>query len=321
MYSIARILLACSLLFAANARADAVFNLRASFGSGYYVAGTVRIDPATGLVTGETSTLYRDGIALSDFGAPGSQGPFAPGGLAASYLFSSAGTNGYLFVGAVPGTSLVGYAGGELCGTAAAIHCAFSDVFSGGVPVANVVQGVLAPVTDTIRIFDLAAVFANGDRLAGTVTIDTTIGFVLDEHATLFSGGVVVDTFYNPLGQSVFAPGGLTPSYLFQSVGSNGVLLNIGTPGGSLIGYGGGNICATGTALNCAFSDIFLSSSLSSDAVTGQLTLQRATAVAEPGSFVLIAMGALVLLVRRRRDPDRANRGASDRRRRAGQLL
>ena len=176
-------------------------------------------------------------------------------------------------------------------------------MFLGGVDIANAVQGVLAPVTDTIRTFDLTALFTNGDRLTGTVTIDTTIGFVLDEHATLFSGGVVVDTFYNPLGQNPFSPAGLTPSYLFQSVGAGGVLLNLATPGGSLIDYGGGDLCATATALNCAFSDIFLGSSVSSNAVSGRLTLQVPTAVPEPESLLLMLVGAMALVAGRRRKP------------------
>ena len=294
---IRRTLLACALLFATTVHADVLYNLRASLENGYYVAGTVRIDPVAGSVTGETSTLYRHGVAMSAFGPPGSQGVFAPAGLTPSYLFSSAGTNGYLFVGAVPGTTLVGYGGGELCAAASAVHCALSDLFLGGAPVANAVQGVLAAAGDTIQIFDLVAAFANGDRLTGSVTIDTTIGFVLDERATLFSGGMVVDTFYNPLGQNLFSPAGLTPSYLFQSIGANGVLLNVATPGGSLIGYGGGDLCATATALNCAFSNIFVGSAPASNAVSGRMTLQRPAAVPEPGSFILALVGALALIV------------------------
>lgn len=300
MPSLIRTLLGCALLFATAAHADALYNLRASLENGYYVAGTARIDPVGGTVTGESSTLYRNGVALSTFGTPGSQGVFEPAGLAPSYLFGSAGTGGFLFVGAVPGTTLVGYSGGELCAVASAVRCAFADVFSGGVPLANVVQGVLAAAGDTIRTFDLVAAFANGDRLTGSVTIDTTIGFVLDERATLFSGGVVVDTFFNPLDQNPFPPAGLTPSYLFQSIGANGVLLNIATPGGSLIGYGGGNLCATGTGLDCAFSNIFLAGGVESDAVNGRLTLAPA-AVPEPESPVLALVGAAALLVQTRR--------------------
>lgn len=301
MQSIIRTLAGCALLFATTAHADALYNLRASLENGYYVSGTVRIDALAGTVTGESSTLYRNGVALSTFGAPGSQGVFAPAGLAPSYLFGSAGTNGYLFVGAVPGTTLVGYAGGELCGRGSVIHCAFADVFSGGVPLANVMQGILAAAGDTIRTFDLVAAFANGDRVTGSVTIDTTIGFVLDEHATLFSGGVVVDTFYNPLGQNPFSPAGLTPSYLFQSIGANGVLLNLATPGDSLIGYGGGDLCATGTALNCAFSDVFVDGAIGSNAVSGRLTLQAPAVVPEPGSLALALIGAVALRIGTRR--------------------
>lgn len=313
MRAIDPLLLVSGLLLATCAHADALYNLRASLENGAVVAGTVSIDAVAGTVTGESSVLTRNGVALSTFGAPVSQGVFAPAGLVPSYLFDSVGTNGYLFVGAVPGTTLVGYAGGELCAFASSAHCAYSDVFVGGVPFANVVQGILAPAGDTIRTFDLVASFANGYTLTGSVTIDTTIGFVLDEHATLFSGGVLVDTFYAPRVQSPFAPAGLTPSYLFDSIGANGVLLNVATPGGSLIDYGGGDLCASGTGLTCALSDLFVGGTVESDAITGRLTLRRA-AVPEPQDLSLLLAGAMALWVgrrRRRRGPGgRALRGA-----------
>ena len=270
------------------------FNLRASLEDGYYVSGTVAIDTVSGVVTGQSSTLFRYGTALSTFGAPTGQGPFAPGGgVAPSYLFPSPGSNGYLFVGAVPGTSLTGYGGGELCATSSAVRCAYSDLFKGGTAVANAVQGALLPTTDTIETFLLSGTFANGDNVTGTVVIDTTAGFVLDERVTLFSRGVVVDEFFNPLTQSVFAPGGgVTSSFLLPSIGQGGVLLNLGIPGTSLKGYAGGDLCATGNGLTCAFSNIFLtSSSPSSDAISARLV--KVTAVPEPSTMPLVALGLL----------------------------
>ena len=237
--SLCAALLVVGASFLAIDRADAaVFNLRASLQNGYYVSGTVAVDAATGVVSAENTTLFRNGVALSTFGGPGSQGPFTPGGgVAPSYLFGSSGSNGYLFVGAVPGTSLVGYGGGELCSLVSAVRCAFSDLFFGGSDIANAVQGALLPVADAIRTFSLTGTFENGYSVTGTVVIDVTAGFVLDQRATLFSNGIVVDEFYNPLSQAVFAPGGgVAPSYLFGSVGAGGVLLNLGVPGTSLVG-------------------------------------------------------------------------------------
>ena len=301
MRTILRILTVCLSAWAVNAQADAVFNLRAALESGYYVSGTVAVDTANGLVTGESSTLYRNGVALSTFGAPSSQGVFAPGGgIAPSYLFSSAGPGGYLFVGAVPQPSLVGYGGGGLCAITSSVNCAYSDLFRNGSQIANVVQGVLAPAGDTIRVFDLSATFENGDRLSGTVTIDTTIGFVLDSVATLFSGTTVVDTFFNPLVQSPFAPAMLTPSFIETSIGANGVLLNVATPGDSLVNYLGGDLCAVSSP-SCALSDIFLTSTLSSNAINGRLSLRGANAVPEPASWAMLLIGIAAAFGARRR--------------------
>ena len=276
------------------------FNLRASLENGYFVSGTVSIDPTSGLVTGESSTLYRYGVPLSTFGTPGSQGIFAPGGtVAPSYLFSSAGSNGYLFVGALATPSPIGYTGGELCSLLSTVRCAYSDVFLGGVDIANAVQGVLLPVSDTIRTFTLTATFENGDNLQGTVVIDTTAGFVLDERATLYSHGVVVDDFYAPQSQALFAPGGgITPSYLVPSFGAAGVLFNLGVPGTSLVGYLGGDLCATGNGLTCAYSDIFVTPTTAYNATAARLVLQRS--VPEPSVAALVACGVLALGWRRR---------------------
>ena len=276
---------------APSSSAAIVFNLRVSLEHGYYVAGTVTVDGGTGLVTGESSTLYRNGLVLSNFSAATGQGPFAPGGgVAPSYLFSSSGSNGYLFVGALPGTSLVGYAGGELCSQLSVVRCAFTDVFLGGSDIANATQGVLLPATDSIETFSLIGAFENGDNLVGTVVIDTTAGYVLDQRATLFSRGVIIEEYFSPLAQSIFAPGGGgTASYLFQSSGAGEVSLNLGVPGTSLVGYGGGDLCATGNGLTCAFSDIFLTSATSSNAITARLI--RTTAVPAPSSLPLVAIG------------------------------
>lgn len=290
---LAAMLCAAAFVASPGIAAATTFNLRASIDGGYYVSGTLSIDTATGLVTGESGTLYRNGIALSVFGAPTGQGPFTPGGgIAPSYLFPSFGTNGYLFVGAVPSTSLIGYGGGELCARVAASNCAFSDLFKSGAAVGDVFQGALLPTSDTIETYLLTGTFANGDNVTGTVVIDTTAGYVLDEHATLFSHGVVVDEFFHPLSQSVFAPGGgISPSYLLQSIGRGGVLLNLGVPGTSLVGYPGGDLCATGNGLTCAFSDIFLTSTISSDAITARLA--KPTAVPEPSMIPLLGLGLL----------------------------
>ena len=285
------------LSVASSSSAAVVFNLRASLEHGYYVAGTVTVDAATGSITGENSTLYRNGVVLSNFTAVTGQGPFAPGGgIAPSYLFPSGGSSGYLFVGAVPGASLVGYSGGELCSALSVVRCAFSDVFLGGTDIANATQGVLLPASDTIETFSLVGTFENGDNLTGTVVVDTTAGYVLDQRATLFSHGVIIDEYFNPQAQSIFAPGGgVTASYLLQSIGAGGILLNLGVPGTSLVGYVGGDLCATGNGLTCAFSNIFLTSTSVSDAVTARLT--RPTAVPEPSSLPLVAIGLVACCV------------------------
>ena len=263
------------LLATSSAHAAAVFNLRANLTNGYYAAGTVTIDTSTGLVTGEDATLFKDSVAVSTFGVPSSQGSFAPGGAAPSYLFSSGGTGGYLFVGAAATSSLVGYGGGELCSVTSTVKCLYSDVFFGGTGVANVTRGVLAPVTDVVKTFNLLGTFANGYNVVGKVTIDTTIGYVLDEEAMLFSNGVLVDSFVLPGDMFNFAPAGLNPSVVVQSVGLDDVLLNLSIPGLSLVGYEGGNLCATATALDCPYSDIFLTAAglSESDATTASLTL------------------------------------------------
>lgn len=291
-----------AMIASSGAAEAAAFNLRVSLEHGYYLSGTVEIDTVAGTVTGESSTLFRNGVPLSSFASPNSQGLFAPGGgIAPSYLFASSGTNGYTFVGAVPNTNLTGYGGGEVCALTSAIRCAYSDVFFAATDIANAVQGVLLPVGNTIRTFALEGTFANGDNVTGTVVIDTTAGYVLDEHATLYSHGVVVDEFFNPHGQSIFAPGGgVSSSYLLQSLGAGGVLLNLGIPGISLIGYGGGDLCATGNGLTCAYSDIFTTATSSSNAVTARLIAPAA--IPEPSTVPLMALGLLAGYCGWRRD-------------------
>ena len=296
----AALLLAISLC-ASEVCADVVFNLRASLANGYNVTGTVSVDVLTGVITNESAALYDHGSLLATFGAPVSQGIFSPGGLAPSYLFGSLAPNNYLFVGSIPATSLVGYGGSELCSTGSTVHCAASDLFLGGAFQANVTQGILAPTSDAITVFDLTGTFANGDNVTGTVTIDTTLGYVLDENASLFSHGVLLSTFTFPNQQGVFAPGGLTPSYLFGSVGTGDFLLNISLPGASLAGYTGGDICAVNTGLNCAFSDIFSPPMFTSesDALTGRLSLP--SPIPEPATLSLIGLGLAGLGFSRRR--------------------
>lgn len=291
-----------AVLTSPSASLAAAFNLRVSLENGYYVSGVVEVDTVAGVVTGESSTLFRNGVALSSFANPTSQGLFAPGGgVAPSYLFASGGTNGYLFVGGLPQTNLAGYGGGEVCALTSVVRCAFSDVFFGSTDIANAVQGVLLPVGNAIRTFSLEGTFENGDNVTGTVVIDTTAGYVLDEHATLYSHGVIVDEYFNPRSQSIFAPGGgVSTSYLLQSIGSAGLLLNLGIPGASLIGYGGGDLCATGNGLTCAFSDIFLTSTLSFNAVTARLV--GPAAVPEPSTLPLVALGLLACYVGWRRN-------------------
>ena len=204
---------------ASGAFAATDFNVRAVLDNGDYLAGTVSIDTASGMVVGENATLYRNGAALSTFGAPTGQGPFSVPGLAPSYLFPSQGSNDFVFVGAVPGLSLVGYGGSELCSTTSSVHCATSDLFSGGSFLANVTQGIVARTSDDIRTFALEASFENGTHVSGSVTIDTTIGYVLDEHAFLYSGTTVLSEFSNPLGQNVFAPGRPEPGLLAAEPG------------------------------------------------------------------------------------------------------
>lgn len=287
---------------ASGAFAAIDFNVRAVLDNGDYLAGTVTIDTASGMVVGENATLFRNGTVLSTFGAPAGQGPFSVPGLAPSYLFPSQGSNDFVFVGAVPGLSLVGYGGSELCSTTSSVHCASSDLFSGGSFLANVTQGIVARASDDIRTFALEASFENGTRVSGSVTIDTTIGYVLDEHAFLYSGTTVLSEFSNPLGQNVFAPGGLNPAYLLQSVGTGGFLLNVAVPGASLVGYGGGLLCAVDTGQGCAFSDIFLGN-VASNALNGSLTI---AAVPEPSTYALLVAGLTAMGWRRRRDLGKA---------------
>jgi hypothetical protein len=273
------------------------FNVRAVLDNGDYIAGTVTIDSASGTVVGENATLYRNGAPLSTFGAPTGQGPFSVPGLAPSYLFPSPGSNDFLFVGAVPGTSLVGYAGSELCSTTSSVHCATSDLFSGGLALANVTQGIVARASNDVRTFALEAAFENGTHVSGSVTIDTTIGYVLDEHAFLYAGTTVLSEFSNPIGQNVFALGGLNPAYLLQSLGTGGFLLNVAVPGASVVGYGGGLLCAVDTGQGCAFSDIFLGD-VASNALTGSLTV---AAVPEPSTYALLVAGLMAMGWRRPR--------------------
>ena len=282
---------------AAGAHASTDFNVRAVLDNGDYVAGTVTVDTASGAVVGENATLYRNGAVLSTFGAPTGQGPFSVPGLAPSYVFPSQGSNNFLFVGAVPGASLVGYGGSELCSTTSTVHCSTSDLFSSGVFLANVTQGIVARTSDDIRTFALAATFANGTRVSGSVTIDTTVGYVLDEHAFLYAGNTLLSEFSNPLGQNVFAPSGLNPSYLLQSLGTGGFLLNVAVPAASLVGYGGGLLCAVDTGQGCAFSNIFLGD-IASNALTGSLTV---AAVPEPSTYALLIAGLTAVGWRRRR--------------------
>ena len=115
----------------------AEFNIRAVLDNGDYVAGSVTVDPVGGTVVGENATLQCNGTALSTFVVPNSQGPFSMPGLEPAYLFPSQSTNNFLFVGAVPGTSIVGYAGSELCSTGRNVHCATSGLFSSGLFLAN----------------------------------------------------------------------------------------------------------------------------------------------------------------------------------------
>jgi hypothetical protein len=296
--SITRAAICLGLSSLASGVHAAVFNVRAVLENGTYVAGTVTVDTASGTVVDENATLSRNGIVLSTFGAPNGQGPFSAPGLEPSYLFPSQGTNNFLFVGSVPGTSLVGYAGSELCSTSSSVHCATSDLFSSGLFLANVTQGIVARTSDDILTFALTASFENGTHVAGSVTIDTTVGYVLDEHAFLYSGTTLLSEFSNPSGQSVFAPSGLNPSYLLQSFGTGGYLLNVAVPVASIVGYGGGLLCAVDTGQGCAFSDVFLGN-VASNALTGSLTI---AAVPEPSTFALLLAGLTAMCWRRRRD-------------------
>ena len=297
MNSITRAAICLVLSSLASGVHAAEFNIRAVLDNGDYVAGSLTVDPVSGTVVGENATLYRNGTALSTFGVPNSQGPFSVPGLEPSYLFPSQGTNNFLFVGAVPGTSLVGYAGSELCSTSSSVHCATSDLFSSGLFLANVTQGIVARTSDDVVTFGLTASFDNGTHVSGSVTIDTTVGYVLDEHAFLYAGATLLSEFSNPSGQSVFAPGGLNPSYLLQSLGTGGYLLNVAVPVTSVVGYGGGLLCAVDTGQGCSFSNVFLGN-VASNALTGSLTI---AAIPEPSTFALLLAGLTAICWRRRR--------------------
>ena len=265
----------------------AEFNIRAVLDNGDYVAGSLTVDPVGGTLAGENATLYRNGTALSTFGMPNGQGPFSVPGLEPAYLFPSQGTNNFLFVGAVPETSLVGYAGSELCSTSSSVRCATSDLFSSGLFLANVTQGIVASTGDDIKTFALTASFESGTYVSGSVTIDTTVGYVLDEHAFLYAGATLLSEFNNPGSQSVFAPGGLNPSFLLQSFGTGGYLLNVAVPVASAVGYGGGSLCAVDSGQGCAFSNVFFGN-VASNALTGSLTI---AAIPEPSTLALLLAG------------------------------
>ena len=301
-------LLAFAVLAVLPGCADTLFNVRANLNDRIYMTGTVTINTATGVVTGANMSALDDGGIVAILGNVSGQEIFAPGGIAPSYLVNVTGSgfsSPYLFNLATPATSLINYAGGPLCATTAASNCAFSNLYNGGVLLGTAYQGFLAPASDAISNFNLTATFDNGDHMLGIVSIDTTLGLVLDENAALYSGSTLLTTFNNPSDDHAYLPtDGSDPAYQIQSRNSSAYLFNLGLTTTSLVNYAGGNICGTSDGTNCDYSDFYVGLGLNPGGVvtSGSLSLPSVATAPEPSSLFLGACGLMGLLVIHRRN-------------------
>ena len=81
------------------------------------------------------------------------------------------------------------------------------------------------------------------------------------------------------------------------SLGTGGYLLNVAVPVTSVVGYGGGLLCAVDTGQGCSFSNVFLGN-VASNALTESLTI---SAIPEPSTFALLLAGLTAICWRRSR--------------------
>jgi hypothetical protein len=108
------------------------FNLTATFDNGDHMLGTVSIDTTRGLVLDENTSLYSGATLLTTFNNPSDDHPYLPtDGSDPAYQIQSRNSSAYLFNLGLATTSVVNYAGGNICGTSAVTNCDYSDFFVG----------------------------------------------------------------------------------------------------------------------------------------------------------------------------------------------
>lgn len=156
--------------------------------------------------------------------------------------------------------------------------------------------------TGTFCVSDPTGTFCQKTSfLAGTVTVDTTAGYVVD--ATVNITGAYAEGPYTydyaidgPSGQGVAPP---NPYFIVVADKSTGDLGDILIPVTSLVGYSGGPLCGTVNAISACSGTTMVFDDAS---IFGQIQyldngkLTPAVAAAEPETVVLLATGLLCLV-------------------------
>ena len=130
--------------------------------------------------------------------------------------------------------------------------------------------------------------FASGATATGTVTIDTTTGLFLAANATYTLGGTTINFVGAPSSQSTFDGGSQYYADFLDNLANpqNDLLIDI--PGGSLIGYTGGNLCSLANPCD-TYTSLKATATNSVDRIaTGGLAVTP-----EPSSLILLGSGVL----------------------------
>jgi hypothetical protein len=156
------------------------------------------------------------------------------------------------------------------------------------------VVGVPSAYADTVTTFDATGTFGDGSTLTGTVMIDITNGLVTAVDLSVGSPGDL-----GPLTAFVQSTIATNTATAVDVTGTGGAELFLLLPDGSLIGYGGSDLCSTTEVCTVfgAFSFYGKSGMLVSALISGNLT-EATTGVTtpEPSSMFLLTTGLLGLV-------------------------